>query len=231
MDTDDRLPFDDRILLRLQGWLSPSFPVGAYTYSHALEQVIETGNLKTVEDLVARLTSLLRYGTGWNDGVLCRLALRAEDPLPLIRLAWSFQGTAELALESTQQGTAFVRALQQVWPTPEIEALREKAREEGIGICYPVAFGVAARTIGAPVRTAVGLYLMAFVHNLISAAVRAVPLGQTDGQRAVAILEPEVLAVAQRVLQADAGNLGSLTLAHEVASMNHETLFTRIFRS
>lgn len=222
----------DTPLLRLHGWLSPSFPIGAYTYSHALEHVIEVGELKTVSDLVARITSVLNYGSGWTDGLLCRLALDGtDDPHDLLHTAWCLRGSHELGFEATQQGEAFVRAVQAVWPMEALASLKDIAAQQHIEICYPVAFGVAARAIGADPKQALSLYLMAFVHNLISAALRAVPLGQTDGQRAVAALEPVVLEVTDLLMEADRSQLGTATIAHDIASMNHETQFTRIFRS
>ena len=217
--------------LRLHGWLSPSFPIGAYTYSHGLEQIIEVGLLKTTGDLIDRITSILNYGAGWIDGLFCKLAMETHDPISLLYHAWSLRGAGELGFESTQQGEAFIQTVQKVWPMKQLGNLKAAAQINGIEISYPVAFGVAARAINAPKDQAISLFLMAFVHNLVSAAVRAVPLGQTDGQRAIAALEPEVIGITSTILAADETQIGATSIAHDIASMNHEIQRTRIFRS
>lgn len=225
---------DLSVLLRLQGWLSPAFPIGAYTYSHGLEALVEDGSLKTVDQLIARLTSLLSYGAGWTDGLLVKLVMEAEteaDLDHLLETAWSLRGTFELGFESNQQGQAFLKAVQATWPMPELDALQQKAAHLSLEVPLPIAYAVAAKAIGATAEIALSQFLMAFVHNLISAALRAVPLGQTHGQQAVAALEPVVVHTTPLILAATWDDLGNSAIAHDLASITHETQYARIFRS
>jgi len=179
--------------------------------------------------------TVLHAGSGWNDAVLFVEAWRAAlDPASPTRLeeidalARACRGTAELALESEAQGTAFLATVRAGWPSPDLEAAASRLGE---AVALPVAAGVACAAHGVGLDAALRAYLHATAANLVSAGVRLIPLGQTDGQRVLAALEADLLAVAFRAAGATLDDLGSAALGVDVASMQHETQYTRLFRS
>lgn len=229
---------DAAALYRLLAWLSPAYPVGGYSYSHGLEQAVEAGLVRDRPGLEAWASTVLRHGGGWSDAVLLAHAHRAvtmgdaEAWGELRGFATALAPTAELALETRAQGEAFARASLASWPDPggRLAALVE-VRADGPALPYPLAVAAVAACHGVPAALLLPAYLQAFVANLVSAAVRLVPLGQTDGQRALAALEPVVAEVAAMAGCLPLGELGTATLSVDLASMHHETQYTRLFRS
>jgi urease accessory protein len=224
-----------RSLMRLQSWLSPAFPVGAFSYSHALEWAVEAGWVTDRASLVAWLDADLRHGAGRADAILFAHAFRAvNDPegfIEVAALAAALRGTAELALESTAQGTAFLATLRRAWPDAALDDSAALLAERDIAPTLAVVAGVAAALDGAPLDAAIALFVQATTANLVGAGVRLVPLGQTDGQRAVAALEDAVLATAAEAAGAGLDEVGSAALMVDIASARHETQYTRLFRS
>jgi urease accessory protein len=222
-------------LYRLLAWLSPSYPVGAYSYSHGLEWAVEAGLVRDRAGLVGWLATVLRHGGGWLDAVLLAhghaVATARDDAAwrELRRLAHARVGTAELALETRAQGEAFAAASLGSWPGADGRLERLLAGEPGP--TYPLAVAAAAACHGIPLALVLPTYLQAFAANLVSAAVRLVPLGQTDGQRAVAALEPVVAEVASSAPGCPLDGLGTATLVVDLGSTRHETQHTRLFRS
>jgi urease accessory protein len=225
----------DAALYRLLAWLSPAFPVGAYSYSHGLEWAVESGLVRDRAGLEAWLAAVLRQGGGWLDAVLlahAHAAVGAGDHAAwsgLRALAQAWTPTAELALESRAQGEAFAAASLASWPDPDGRLPGLLAA--GPGLTYPLAVAAVAACHGVPLGLLLPAYLQAFAANLVSAAVRLVPLGQTDGQRATAALEPIVAEVAAAALLCPLDDLGTATLTVDLCSMRHETQYTRLFRS
>ncbi|MFO1049744.1 MAG: urease accessory protein UreF [Geminicoccaceae bacterium] len=225
----------DAALFRLLAWLSPAYPVGAYTYSHGLEWAVEAGLLRDRAGLVAWLGTVLRSGGGWQDAVLLAHAHRAvaEDDdagwRELRATAQAWTPTAELALETRAQGEAFATASLASWPDPAGRLAR--LLDDGPGLTYPLAVAAVAAAHEVPLTLVLPAYLQAFAANLVSAAVRAVPLGQTDGQKALAALEPIVAEVALAARDCPLDDLGTSTLMVDLCSMRHETQYTRLFRS
>jgi urease accessory protein len=225
----------DAALYRLLAWLSPAYPVGAYSYSHGLEWAVESGLVRDRQGLEAWLAAVLRHGGGWLDAALLahahRLVAAGDEPgwRELRALAHAWTPTAELALETRAQGEAFAAASLASWPGPEGRLQRLLA--DGPGLIYPLAVGAVAACHGVPLALLLPAYLQAFAANLVSAAVRLVPLGQTDGQRAVAALEPTVREVVSLAPDCPLDELGTATLTVDLCSMRHETQYTRLFRS
>lgn len=221
-------------LYRLMTWLSPAFPVGAYAYSHGLEQVVGQGTVDDRESLAAWAEDVLALGAGRNDAILLGAAwraARAQDWRALAETcAWgvALAPSAERRLEAVQQGRAFAEAVTASWPCAAVERLRADA---GIEIAYPVAVGASAAGHDIPLEPAAQAYLHAFAANLVSAGVRLVPLGQTDGQRALASLEASVARAAREACLATPDDLGGAVFLADIASMRHETQYTRLFRS
>jgi len=223
-------------LQRLLAWLSPAFPVGAYTYSHGLEWAIEDGTVGNAADLSAWLGEVLIHGGGRNDAVLFVHAWRAGvgDESGRLRevaeLAAALQPSKERHLETTAQGSAFLRAVLAAWPNDRLDRL---AGALGVDteLAYPIAVAMAAAAHEIPLGPSLVAYLGGFVANIVSAGVRAIPIGQTDGQKTIAALGPVSEAVAMFAVTAGLDDLGGIALRADIASMKHETQYTRLFRS
>lgn len=224
-------------LIRLQSWLSPTFPTGSYSYSHGLEWAVESKQLHDRRSLVDWLDADLRYGSARNDAIFfveawrCAAGGRHAQLLEIAQLSAAFRGTSEFALEASQQGTSCLVMLRDVWPDSAIDWLSKELRLRRIQPVLPVVLGVRSATEGVPAGVAVRAFLHAFVSNLVTAGVRLIPLGQTDGQRAIAELEDAVLDVSDRATTATLDDLGSAAFMVDLASMFHEAQYTRLFRS
>ncbi len=215
---------DHRPLLNLLAWLSPAFPTGGFAYSHGLEWAVEAGDIKDGDRLREWLADVLANGSGRTDTILLRHAHRsATDPAALrdiVALATASAPARERRDESLNQGRAFQLAVAP-WTTTH---LPEDAP-------YAVAIGAAAGKRGIPEDDTAVAYLQAFATNLISAAVRLVPLGQTAGLRVLAALEPVILATAEETKPAALDDIGGCAFRSDIAAMRHETQYTRLFRS
>lgn len=221
-------------LYRLLAWLSPAYPIGAFSYSHGVETAVEEGFIEDRASLVAWLESVLLQGTGAVDGALFAAAWRAADAADgpafdaVAERAAAWRGTSEMALESRQQGGSFLSITRTAWPHPALEAAHERLSDE---LSLPVAVALAAAAHGIALERALEGYLHAFTANLISAAVRTVPLGQSDGQVALAALEPAVRRAAEAALVTSLEEVGTSTPLLDWCSLRHETQYTRLFRS
>jgi urease accessory protein len=224
-------------LLRQQSWLSPAFPTGSYSYSHAIEWAVEAGQIHDRESLVDWLEADLCYGSGRNEAIFFIEAWRSatdddcEKLLEIAELAAAFRSTSEFSLETSQQATACLATLRRVWPDPLIESLSEFLSELRVVPVLSVVLGVRTARQSIPATLALPAFLQSYLANLVTAGVRLVPLGQTDGQLAIAQLEPAVLAVAAQAEEATIHDLGSAAFMVDLASASHETQYTRLFRS
>ncbi|MDB5471068.1 MAG: urease accessory protein UreF [Caulobacter sp.] len=217
-------------LLKLLTWLSPAFPVGGFSYSHGLETAIAGGAVRDRETLRAWIAALIAHGSGWTDAVLLTEAWRASTAADAPRLA----ETAELAdamapslerrRESLSQGAAFLTAARAWRPDGIIPPYGDPAP-------YCIAVGAIAAAHAVPLEATLTAWLHAFASNLASIALRAVPLGQTDGVAVLAALEPLILATAARAAVSSLDDLGTSALMSDIASMRHETLPVRLFIS
>jgi len=237
MQTDEHEQIAPRSLIRLQNWLSPAFPTGSYSYSHGLEWATESHQIHDRTSLVDWLDADLRFGSARNDAIFFVEAWRCAAGgdhtrlLKMAELAAACRATSELALEASQQGASCLATLREVWRDPAIDALSEGLRLRSIQPVLPIVIAVRAATEGLPVGTALRAFLYAWVSNLVTAGIRLIPLGQTDGQRALAALEDAVLEASERALTVGIDGLGSAALMVDLASMLHETQYTRLFRS
>lgn len=203
----------------LAAWLSPAYPVGSYAYSHGLEQAVAAGAVADAGALRAWVAGVLAQGSGRSDAVLLAAAHAGRDPAELAELAAALAPSAERLMETTLLGAAFCRVTAAAWgldlpPLP-----------------YPVAVGRAAGLLGLPLRLTATLYLQAFAASLVSAGVRLVPVGQTDGQRITAGLLGLAAAVADEALETPLDAIGGGALAADLAAMLHETQYSRLYRS
>jgi urease accessory protein len=224
-------------LLRQQSWLSPAFPTGSYSYSHGIEWAVEAGHIHGRKSLVDWLEADLRYGSGRNEAIFfieagrCAKENDCEKLLEIAEIAAAFRGTSEFALETSQQAASCLATLRRVWPDPLVESLSDLLSDLRISPVLSVLLGVRAARQDIPATLAPPAFLQSYLANLITAGVRLVPLGQTDGQLAIAELEPAVLAVAAQAQQATIRDLGSAAFMVDLASASHETQYTRLFRS
>jgi urease accessory protein len=224
-------------LLRLQTWLSPAFPTGSYSYSHGLEWAVETGDIHDRQSLVDWLEADLCYGSGRNEAIVFSEAWRCalgDDRIrlaELAELAAAFRGTFEFALESSQQAMACLSTLRQVWPDPLLDCLSKILSEHNVPSALAVVLGVSSGSLGIPVKVALPAFLQSYVANFVTASVRLIPLGQTDGQFAIARLEEAVTTTSVQAEDATINELGSAAFMVDLASMAHETQYTRLFRS
>jgi urease accessory protein len=229
--TTDTLRAD---LLPLMIWLSPSFPVGSYAYSHGIEWAVEAGDVTDAESCAAWLTDLLQHGGGWTDAVLLAAAHRAIERGDQAALSEAAELAAALApskerrLETLKQGEAFLVAARNAWPCAALDRLKKAWKQES---AFPIAIGVASAGHGIPLQPTLEAYLIAFVTNLVSATVRLVPLGQTDGTKIIARLAPLVRELADRAARSSLDDTGGAAFRSDIASMRHETQHTRLFRS
>jgi urease accessory protein len=225
---------DSAALYRLMAWLSPSFPVGAFSYSSGIEWAVEAGDIKDAASLTDWLSLMMSDGAGYCDAILfvqTHRAVRDDDAAALrdvAELAAAFSPSRERHLETTAQGRAFRDAIRGAWPCRAIEML--DAAWDG-PLAYPVAVGTACAGHGIAVETALPMFLHAVAANWISAGVRLIPLGQTDGQRVLGALEDVIAAIAARALASSLDDIGGAALRADLASMRHETQYTRLFRS
>ena len=222
-------------MYRLLAWCSPSYPTGAFSYSHGLEWAVEEGSVRRAADVVDYISAVLERGGAWIDAVMFAHAYRAavagDDALvdEISELAAAFRASSETALESRQQGSAFLTVTRRAWPHAKLDDYAERQQEQPTAHAVVVALSCAAH--GVPLQPALHAYLHSVAANLVSAGVRLVPLGQTDGQITTARLGPVVEAVTTRALQTSLYDQGSAAPALEQCSLRHENQYTRLFRS
>ena len=226
--------YDGAALYRLMTWLSPAFPVGAFSYSSGIEWAVEAGDITDAASLQDWLSAMLTDGSGFCDGVFLAHVHRAAssgDDVALrdvAELASAFVPSKERQLETTSQGRAFIEIARSAWKHEGLERLI--AACDG-AIVYPVAVGLVSAAHKIPLAATMHGFFHAVTSNWISAGARLVPLGQTDSQRVLAALEPVVVATGTRALRASLDELGGATFRADIASLRHETQYTRLFRS
>ncbi len=203
----------------LAAWFSPAYPIGSYSYSHGLEAAVDAGVVRDGPALQAWTSDILAFGAGRSDVALLRHAFEADNPAPVAELAEALAPSSERLLETMAQGAAFARTTRAAW---------------GVAVpnvAYPVAVGVAARALGLPLGPVATLFLQAFAAAIVSAGVRLIPLGQTEGQRLTAALLPTVEVVVAGALKAPLETVGGIALGADLAAMRHETQYSRLYRS
>jgi urease accessory protein len=210
-------------------WLSPAFPVGAFAYSHGLEWAVEAGDVHDAASLRLWLEDLIGHGALRNDAILLAAAWRAvhndEALVEINALALALAPSAERYLETTAQGNAFARALAQAWPCRSFKSFVER------DLAYPVAVGAAAAENAIALEATLSAFTLAFHHNLVSAALRLGTIGQSEAVKLLAALLPALEACAAFAAQATLDDLGSAAFRGDIASLRHETQYSRLFRS
>ena len=220
--------------LPLMIWLSPSFPVGAFAFSHGLEWAVEAGDVHDRASVCVWLEDLLQHGSGRSDSVSVALAYKAAQSgdmtllSDLAELVAASQPSSERRLEALMQGQAFALAIKSAWEHLRFAPLCDHCGPE---LAYSIAFGLACACHDVPLSAVLRAYALAFVSNLVSAAIRLGPLGQTDGQRVLSSMLPHIEETARFAEQAGLHDLGGAAFYSDISSMRHETQYTRLFRS
>lgn len=227
-------PLSPAALRRLLLWLSPSYPVGGFSYSHGLERAIEDGDIVDRATLLEWIEEILRHGSGRSDLILLAQAWRAACAGDLSTLSYladlaiALSISAERRLETVAQGEAFLRATRSAWGHPlldQIAAIRDAE------VAYPLAVGAAAAAHDIPLASTASAFLASFAASLVSAGVRLIPLGQTDALKVLAELDSTIELLADKARRLTLDNLGGATFRTDIAAMRHETQETRLFRS
>lgn len=214
----------------LQTWFSPAFPIGGFAYSHGLEFAVEAGSVCNRDTLQLWVSDLLRYGSARTDTAIIAAvwhAIQGENPRAVAEIAEfsaALQPSAERYLEATTLGRCFMDAVSASWSKP---SLAEGANIDPL--TYPSAIGIAAAAHNIELTHVLEAFTLAFASNLTSAAVRLSVIGQTDGQRIIAALLPEIQSVSASPRHLD--QVGTCTFAADLASILHETQYTRLFRT
>ena len=233
----DVLNLPEDALYKLLHWFSPSFPIGSYSYSRGLETAIEAKLVLEVNGLVDWIHTDLLRGPGWTDAILFCHIFRSiigsnqNEFMELATLANAARGSSELALESSNQGKAFAKATSECWSVPQMNSIERDLTNLGIEMTLPVAAATACALSQIPLKPALFFYTQADANNLVSAGIRLIPLGQSDGQRALSQLEQTVNMVVEKALAMDLDKLGTSTPMIDLMSMHHEIQYTRLFRS
>lgn len=212
----------DADILTLTQWFSPAFPVGAFAYSHGLEWAIDIGDVTNVDETEQWITDVLRHGGGWNDCLFLIEAYRSEsagDVACVDQMCRAFAASSERLKETVLQGQAFCEIFGSVWG------------EQLEGFTYSVAIGRAARLRKLPLKLTLQMYLQAFSSNLVAVAMRLVPLGQTDGHRLIRDFTSICTELSEEVISMGIDDLSSTSFIADIASMKHETQYSRIFRT
>ncbi len=229
----DLLPENEALYI-LCAWFSPSYPVGAFSYSHGLEMAVEQGLITDQRSSEVFVRDLLTHGAGRLDAHLLAASYKAAqagevDRLQeVMELAAAFGATRELTLESHAQGAAFLKVTRDCWPNPALERLVKLWPGP---YAYSAVIGVAAAGARLSLEAVLTAYLHGFAANLVSALVRLVPLGQTDGQKTTTALMDDITKIARTSFNRDLDFLASSTIALDLSSMQHEQQYTRLFRS
>jgi urease accessory protein len=220
--------------LRLLAWFSPSYPVGAFAYSHGLEWAQEAGHVVDADGLRAWLTDLVEHGAARQDAILLAAAWRAgmvgdwATLASVAELSLALASSSERRMETVTQGNAFILASRAAHGCAAFDAFAAAWDRD---VPYPVAVAVAGAGHRVPLEELLPAFALGFVANLVSAAVRLGILGQTDGQRVLAALMPAVAALAEEARRSGLDDLGACAFRSDVASLRHETQYSRLFRS
>ncbi len=214
-------------LQKLVTWLSPAFPVGAFAWSAGLETAIADRRVRDAAALTDWIDGALKHGGIRTDAILLAHAHRGFADSAVLQdladLSLALTASRERWMETSVTGDSYITATR-VWPAETLAALPAPCP-------YPIAVGAIAGAHDIGLGDTLLAWLTATVHGQVSVAVRLVPLGQSDGLRVMASLEPAIAAQAEAAAIAGLADIGGIAYAADIAQMRHETLEPRIFRS
>ena len=219
MGLGGRIHMRTEALMTLTQWLSPNFPIGAFSYSHGLEAAIDLGDVTDAKTLEAWLSGIISDGSGRNDVIMMRAAYDGGDLDELNDLACALCPSKERLAETKAQGAAFSKIIASVWGND----FGERA--------LPVILGAAAAKEGIELRAVAQLYLQGFAGNLIAASQRLLPLGHSEAQACLSRMSATICETVTATEDQTLADLGGAVFASDIASMRHETLYSRFFQS
>lgn len=217
-------------------FVSPALPLGAYNYSEGLEYLIDHGAIQNATQLKAWLLHELRYGTIRVDihaFLQVQTAIATDDQQALRYWNQWLTGTREtkeLRQQSLQMGNSFLKLLADLDPAKQPQILAYQTIL-GKQCHYPVALAIAVSLWEIDEQQAVLGYLHSWISNLVNAGIKLIPLGQTQGQQIVYQLQSEIKAITAELMTRNDNHAYACTWGLSLASMNHETQYTRLFRS
>jgi urease accessory protein len=226
------IPIDNTALLCLLQLASPALPVGAYSYSEGLETLIDTGTIENKQSLKHWLEQELRYGAIRLEAAVMVRAYNSAKLGDIEALSYwnnwlsAARETEELRSSSWQMGRSLIRLLLELQPQ-----LAQSANVVGNPCNYAIAFGIAAAHWQIDLSAAILGYLHSWTTNLITAGVKLIPIGQTAGQQLLLEIHANLSSAAQEILALEDDDLNSCGWGLSLASMAHETQYTRLFRS
>jgi len=223
----------DKLLTLLQ-LASPAPPIGAYSYSEGVETLASTGAITTGIDLLDWLSQELHGGSMRLETAVMRWSYAASAQPDFAAIdQWNqwlsaLRETEEMRSQSWQMGRSLLRLFADL--EPELgQKLPDWARTTDCN--FAIAYGLVAQAWQMPVDEAAIAFLYSWVANLISAAVRAVPLGQTEGQRLLQQMTTPIQTAYAEIAEMTTADLMACNWGVSLASMQHETLYSRLFRS
>jgi urease accessory protein len=206
-------------VLTLAQWFSPAYPIGSFAYSHGMEWAIETGGVHDSATLGAWVGDVLEYGAGCNDALFLAAAYGSDDPRDVNNICRAFAPSKERLMEADLQGAAFGEITSEIWG------------HDMPPMAYPVAVGWAARLGELPLSLTSQMYLQSFASALISVGMRLIPLGQRKGHRLIQGFAPLCGRIAEQTANGDLDALSATAFLPDIASMKHETQYSKVFRT
>lgn len=212
------IPMISADYLRAVQYLSPAFPIGAFAYSQGLEYAISAELVTDSASLQDWIAAQLAHGSARVDAILLAHA-RGGDVQELVDLAYALASSAERDLELREMGRAYAAQMAQLG-----------------GADFPalplnVAIGLSTQQLDVPTPDILTLFLQGFAAQMVSVGVRFIPLGQSAGQAVLASLGPQILQTAHDAATASLDDIASATIGADMASMAHETMEVRIYRT
>jgi urease accessory protein len=226
------IPIDNTALLCILQLASPALPVGAYSYSEGLETLIDAGTIENEQSLKHWLEQELRYGAIRLEAAVMVRAYNSAKLGDTEALSYwnnwlsAARETEELRSSSWQMGRSLIRLLLELQPQ-----LTFIANAVGLPCNYAIAFGIAAAHWRIDLSSAILGYLHSWTTNLITVGIKLIPLGQTAGQKLLLELHVNLSSATQEILTLEDNDLSSCGWGLSLASMAHETQYTRLFRS
>lgn len=233
-------------LYQLMTWFSPSYPIGSFSYSHGIEYATENHIIFDMQSLIIWISGIIQYGTGRNDAMLFKASYEFFDSSDLaiikkknnkeiidyiIVLSNVLKSSPEFWQESTRQGEAAIKILLATYNPANIYFLQQRLNKINRLPTIAVVFGSASANYKIPLNIALTAYLHSFVSNLVVAAIKLVPLGHTDGQNAMLILEKIIKQTVDIAIKSQLEEIGSATPMVDWTSVQHETQYSRLFQS
>ena len=201
----------------LQNWFSASFPIGAFAYSHGLETAIQNNVVTDPNTLTDWLEFILKYGSGYNDGLCLKATYQGED---VNQLCLSLSAGHERELETLEQGCAFATAVNKSYGLSLPN-----------GLAYPIAVGMASAQLHLDLLLTLQCYLQGFAANMISVGARSIPIGQIAAQKCLVEIFPIIKTLAIKLLQTPLTDIGGCAVFGDLMSLQHEENIPRLYRT